>query len=105
MTCFPDFTPGSPVADGSHCIWQCGADTSLHTCAGGTWDTAPPPSCYCPSLPTDQGQEYLCVPPLLESGEAVDGTYCIVTCASIPTMELQCSLGYWDTDIDNINCT
>ena len=96
---------GSAISDGSHCIWVCGQDTSLHTCAGGAWDTAPPPGCYCPPLPSDQGQQYLCVPPLLDTGEGVEGAYCIMTCAGAPTMEIQCEAGAWDTDIDNISCS
>jgi len=105
MTCFPDFVSGAAISDGSHCIWVCGQDTSLHTCAGGAWDTAPPPGCYCPPLPSDQGQQYLCVPPLLDTGEGVEGAYCIMTCAGAPTMEIQCEAGAWDTDIDNISCS
>merc|ERR1712227_383754 len=31
MTCFPDVAPGEVVEDGSHCIWQCGDISSLHT--------------------------------------------------------------------------
>jgi len=103
MTCFPDTVPGQEVVDGSHCIWQCGEDTSLHTCAGGLWDVPLPTACLCPPLP-EVGGEYLCVPPLLESGEAEDETYCILTCGDVPSLEIQCDLGSWSKNLDDITC-
>ena len=104
MTCFPDVTMGEAVENGTHCIWQCGDDSSLHTCAGGGWDVNPPSGCYCPALPDSNGGQFVCVPPLMETGEAVDDTFCIMTCDGLPTMELQCSSGSWDNNLDDIKC-
>ena len=50
------------------------------------------------------GGEYLCVPPLLESGEAEDETYCILTCGDVPSLEIQCDLGSWSKNLDDITC-
>ena len=40
----------------------------------------------------------------VETGEAVEDTFCIMTCGGLPTMELQCASGSWDTNLDEIKC-
>ena len=103
ITCFPEFNPGEDVADGSHCIWSCGEDSSLHTCAGGVWDVSPPPGCFCPQLPQTEGQ-YLCVPDLLDSGEALDQTYCIFSCNDHPVADMTCQQGQWSLELSEVHC-
>merc|ERR1711936_3387 len=103
-TCFPEVLPGEEVPEGGHCIWSCVDTSSVHSCSGGEWDVPPPPHCYCPALPSDQG-EVLCVPQLQESGEAKDGTYCIFSCDGHPVLELNCSDGFWDQDLDGVTCS
>jgi len=103
LTCIPEIVSGEPVPDGTHCIFTCGEMNSVHFCEGGTWDVPPPPGCYCPALDTDGG-ELLCVPDLEESGEAVDGTFCIFSCDGHPVMEILCHGGTWDKDDSEVTC-
>ena len=103
-TCFPEVLPGDKAPDGAHCIWSCGETTSVHPCASGVWDAPPPTGCYCPALPTDEG-ELLCVPKLETSGEAIDGTFCIFSCGGHPVMELNCGEGSWDVDVVEVTCS
>jgi hypothetical protein len=110
-------TPGEGVPEGGHCIWECGAATSVHTCSDGQFQPAPPPGCYCPALPGDQVRmqsiypriapqgELLCVPPLLDSGEGREGTYCIFSCGDHPLLDIACAGGVWDTDPEELTCS
>ena len=91
------------MPDGTHCIFTCGEASSVHFCEGGSWDVPPPQGCYCPPLTTDGG-ELLCVPNLQESGEAVDGTFCIFSCDGHPVLELFCQEGVWDKDGSEVTC-
>merc|ERR1711892_1164837 len=104
LTCFPEVLPGEEVPDGAHCIFSCGDTTSAHTCAGGSWDVPPPSGCFCPALPAGEGV-FLCVPSLEDSGETVDGTFCIFSCDGHPVMEVNCEEGAWDTDDSEITCS
>ena len=96
--------PGQETLDGAHCIFSCGETSSVRSCAGGDWDVPPPPGCYCPALPSDEG-ELVCVPQLEESGQAVDGTFCIFSCDGHPVMEINCGVGEWDKDDSEVTCS
>lgn len=45
----------------------------------------------------------MCSPPLLESGEGRQGTYCIFSCDH-PRLELTCDGGSWDADLGDLVC-
>lgn len=102
-TCYPEPGPGGEVAEGGHCIWECGDTTSLHTCTEAGWDEAPPPACLCPALPATSGDLH-CSPPLAESGEAEDGTYCILECEEHPALEVSCDMGTWSRRPEEVVC-